>query len=439
MNIGFISLGCSKNQVDTEVMMATLKKAGHKIVNSLERADLVIVNTCGFITPAKEESIEAIIETGELKKTGSLQYLIAAGCLSQRYGRDLLTEIPELDGVFGISSLSSIAGVVERVVQGERVSFMEAPPLIYSEKGPRMLSTPPGSAYLKISEGCNNSCAYCVIPSIRGRLRSRPLEELLDETAQLLKMGVKELVLVAQDTSAYGHDISPRTTLPMLLRELSSIDGLEWIRLMYLHPLYLSDDIIDTIAKESKVLPYLDIPIQHASSRILKQMHRQHDNKHLRMMISKLRARIPNLALRTTVMLGFPGEEQKDFAELYEFVAESQFDWLGAFCFVPEEGSEAALMPEQIEDKIKVERRDKILRLQQKITRQKNLARINSREKVLISSQLSKNLYAGRTYFQAPEVDGLTLVKTESKLAKGSFVDVQLVGVRNYDMIGEYQ
>jgi ribosomal protein S12 methylthiotransferase len=439
VNIGFISLGCSKNRVDTEVMMGALKKAGHKIVNSLERADLVIVNTCGFITPAKEESIEAIIETAELKKKGSLQFLIAAGCLSQRYGRELLLEIPELDGVFGISSLSSIAGVVNRIAQGERVCFTEATPTEYFEKGHRILTTPPGSAYLKISEGCNNSCSYCVIPSIRGKLRSRQINELLNEAAQLLKMGIKELVLVAQDTSAYGHDISPQSALPTLLRELSKLDGLEWIRLMYLHPLYLSDDIIDVVAGESKVLPYLDIPIQHASSKILKLMHRRHDNRHLRMMINKLRTRIPNLTLRTTVMLGFPGEEEKDFAELYEFVAKSQFDWLGAFSFVPEEGSKAALLPNQIEDEIKAERRDKILRLQQKITRQKNLARINSQEKVLISSQLSKNLFVGRTYFQAPEVDGLTLVKTDFKLTKGDFVDVQLVGVRNYDMIGEYQ
>jgi ribosomal protein S12 methylthiotransferase len=439
VNIGFISLGCSKNRVDTEVMMAALKKAGHKIVNSLERADLVIVNTCGFITPAKEESIEAIIETAELKKKGSLQFLVAAGCLSQRYGRELLLEIPELDGVFGISSVSSMAGFVNRIAQGERACFTEAPPTEYSEKGPRILTTPPGSAYLKISEGCNNSCSYCVIPSIRGKLRSREINELLNEAVQLLKMGIKELVLVAQDTSTYGHDISPQPALPILLRELSKLDGLEWIRLMYLHPLYLSDDIIDVVAYENKVLPYLDIPIQHASSKILKLMHRQHDNRHLRTMINKLRARIPNLTLRTTVMLGFPGEEEKDFAELYEFVAESQFDWLGAFSFVPEEGSKAALMPNQIEDEIKVERRDKILRLQQKITRQKNLARVNSREKVLISSQLSKNLFVGRTYFQAPEVDGLTLVKTDFKLTKGDLVDVQLVGVRNYDMIGEYQ
>jgi ribosomal protein S12 methylthiotransferase len=439
VNIGFISLGCSKNRVDTEVMMAALKKAGHRIVNSLERADLVVVNTCGFITPAKEESIEAIIETAELKKKGSLQFLIAAGCLSQRYGRELLLEIPELDGVFGISSVSSIAGVVNRIAQGERVCFTEATPTEYFEKGHRILTTPPGSAYLKISEGCNNSCSYCVIPSIRGKLRSRQINELLNEAAQLLKMGIKELVLVAQDTSAYGHDISPQSALPTLLRELSKLDGLEWIRLMYLHPLYLSDDIIDVVAYENKVLPYLDIPIQHASSKILKLMHRRHDNSHLRTMISKLRARIPNLTLRTTVMLGFPGEEEKDFAELYEFVAESQFDWLGAFSFVPEEGSKAALLPNQIEDEIKAERKDKILRLQQKITRQKNLARINTQEKVLISSQLSKNLFVGRTYFQAPEVDGLTLVKTDFKLTKGDFVDVQLVGVRNYDMIGEYQ
>lgn len=439
MNIGFISLGCSKNRVDTEVMMAALKKEGHRIVDSPDMADLIVINTCGFITPAKEESIDTIIKIAELKKKGNLRFLIAAGCLSQRYKEELLEEMPELDGVFGISSVTSIAKVVERVAGGEKVCFAETPSSAYSEKTLRVLTTPPGSAYLKISEGCNNSCSYCVIPSIRGRLRSRQISELVKEASQLQKKGIKELVLVAQDTTDYGRDLHSKTALPLLLKELTKIDGIEWIRLMYLHPAALSDDIISVIADESKVLPYLDIPIQHASAKILKMMYRRHDNNLLRTMIIKLRDRIPKLALRTTVMLGFPGEEQEDFEELYEFIAENQFDWLGAFCFVQEEGSRAALLPNQIDEEVKEERRDKILRLQRRITRQKNLARINSREKVLISSQLSKNLYVGRAYFQAPEVDGLTLVKTEYKMTKGSLVDVQLVGVRNYDMIGEYQ
>jgi len=437
VNIGFISLGCSKNRVDTEIMMARIKQSGHNIVNSLDRAEVVIINTCGFITDAKEESIDTIIETGKLKKGGILKHIIATGCLTQRYGRELLKEMPELDGVLGISYMNVIDDVLKRVIEGERCLLVGQPPTSFIEKGPRILTTPPGSAYLKITEGCNNRCTYCAIPLIKGPLRSRPVDEVVLEAGELVKQGVKELVLIGQDTAAYGKDFCSDSCLPELLIRLSDIEGLAWIRLMYLHPVHMDDRIIEVISNSTKVVPYLDIPIQHASNKILKRMNRKHDLNHLKNILGKLRASVDGLVLRTTVMVGFPGENEDEFQDLYDFVDETEFDWLGVFAFTPEENTPAASMDFQVPDNIKEDRRDSILKLQSKITRQKNINRINQEQKILISSRISNNLYIGRGYYQAPEVDGITMVKTNSKLVKGEFVDVNLKGVRNYDMIGE--
>ncbi len=438
MNIGFISLGCSKNRVDTEIMMALLNSAEHKIVNSIERADAVIVNTCGFIGEAREESINTILETAELKAGGILKYLVATGCLAQRYGKELFDEMPELDAVVGISYFAVINDILIDLQKGKRILKVGPPPETFIEKGPRILSTPPGSAYLKIVEGCNNRCTYCAIPSIRGNLRSRPLAELVEEAHILAGQGIRELVLIAQDTANYGYDLQGKYLLPQLLEELQDkVDGIDWIRLLYLHPAHINNDIINSIASLDKVIPYLDIPIQHVSSNILKMMNRKHDRNHLETLIEKLKAEIEGLVLRTTVMLGFPGEEEADFEELYHFIEKVEFDWLGAFTFNPEEGTAAADLPHQLEETIKKNRLDTILKLQQKITRKKNIARINNREKILVSGQLSSNLYVGRAYFQAPEVDGLTLIKSNSKLPRGEFTRVRFAGVRNYDMIGE--
>lgn len=437
MNVGFISLGCSKNRVDTEIMMALLSSAGHKIVNSIERADAVIINTCGFIGEAKEESINTILETAELKAGGILKYLVATGCLAQRYGKELFDEMPELDAVVGISSFATINYILTDLQKGERILKVGPPPETFIEKGPRILSTPPGSAYLKIVEGCNNRCSYCAIPSIRGNLRSRPVAELVEEAHHLAGQGIKELVLIAQDTANYGYDLQGKYLLPQLLRELQDKVEVDWIRLLYLHPAHINDDIINSIVSLDKVIPYLDIPIQHVSSKILKMMNRKHDNKHLETLIEKLKAKIEGLVLRTTVMLGFPGEEEVDFEELYHFIEKVEFDWLGAFTFNSEEGTAAANLPHQIEESVKKKRLDTILELQQKITRKKNIVRIDKTEKILVSGQLSSNLYIGRAYFQAPEVDGLTLIKSSSKLPRGEFTQVRFAGVRNYDMIGE--
>jgi len=437
VNIGFISLGCSKNQVDTEIMIAIMKKSGYKIVNGLEKADIIIINTCGFINEAKEEAINTIIETGKMKAAGRLQYLLATGCLVQRYGEELLDEMPELDGIVGISSFTDIDNAVQRIQSGERVAMLAKPSEVFMEKGPRVLTTPAGSAYLKITEGCNNRCSYCAIPLIRGNLRSRPRNEVIQEARELAAGGIRELVVVGQDTAMYGADLVGSGDLPNLLKELVTIDELEWIRLMYLHPAHIDEQIINIVAKENKVLPYLDIPVQHAANNVLKNMNRKHDFELLNYLIKRLREQVNNLVLRTTVMLGFPGESEDDFKLLYDFVGETEFDWLGAFSYAPEEGTTAYTMPEQVPEEVKQQRRDSIMRLQKRITRKKNMSRIDKDEKILISSHLSKNLYVGRGYFQAPEVDGITMVKSESKLVKGSFINVHLKGIRNYDMIGE--
>jgi len=437
VNIGFISLGCSKNQVDTEIMIGIMKKSGYKIVNVLEKADIIVINTCGFINEAKEEAINTIIKTGKLKAEGRLQYLLATGCLAQRYGEELLDEMPELDGIVGISSFTDIDNAVQRIQAGERVALLAKPSEVFMEKGPRVLTTPAGSAYLKITEGCNNRCSYCAIPLIRGNLRSRPRDEVIQEARELVAGGIRELVVVGQDTAMYGADLVGSGDLPNLLKELVTIDELEWIRLMYLHPAHVDEQIIDIVAKENKVLPYLDIPVQHAANNVLKNMNRKHNCDQLNYLMKSLKEKVNNLVLRTTVMLGFPGESEDDFKLLYDFVGETEFDWLGAFSFAPEEGTTAYTMPGQVPEEVKQQRRDSIMRLQKRITRKKNMSRINKDEKILISSHLSKNLYVGRGYFQAPEVDGITMVKSESKLVKGSIVNVHLKGIRNYDMIGE--
>ncbi|MBO8158550.1 30S ribosomal protein S12 methylthiotransferase RimO [Thermosyntropha sp.] len=437
MNIGFISLGCSKNRVDTEIMMAILKRAGYKIVNRIEKAELVIINTCGFINDAKEEAIDTIIEIGHLKEAGIVNYIIATGCLAQRYGKELLEEMPELDAVVGISSFMNIDRIVEMVVKGERLAETPPPPMFFVEKGERILTTPPGSAYLKITEGCNNRCSYCAIPLIRGNLRSKSLDDIAKEASFLVeKEKIKELVLVGQDTAAYGMDLYGKSMLPDVLQILSEIDCLEWIRIMYLHPNHISDEIIEKVALLEKVVPYLDIPIQHFADDVLKRMNRKHNGEHLKKVITRLREAKYNLVLRTTVMVGFPGETEEDFKKLYNFIEETEFDWLGCFAFNPEEGTAAYNMSGQIDDETKQERLSELMKLQKKITRRKNIGRLNKVENILISSQIDKNLYLGRGYFQAPEVDGVTLVRSEKPLSKGEFTKVLLKGVREYDIIG---
>jgi len=419
-------------------MLYRLKRSGHKLVSQPEKADLIIINTCAFIEEARQEAVDRIIETGLLKSRGNLKYLVVAGCMAQRYGSQLLEEMPELDGVLGISHCCEINKIIEDIQCGQRVVACAEPEQQSQAWGGRILTTPPGMAYLRISDGCDNRCSYCAIPEIRGTLRSRTIEDVLQEASQLATQHqVQELVVVAQDTAAYGTDIYGCKSLPRLLDGLQKIEDLSWIRLMYLHPAHLDDAIIDAIASNDKVLPYLDIPVQHASDRILRSMNRKHDSTLLKGLLAKLRSRIDRLVLRTTVMTGFPGESEDDFKRLYDFIAESSFDWVGAFCYNPEEDTAALRMSDQVPQDISRERLDQIMKLQNNITRRKNIARIGSQEQVLVSEKVSNHLYIGRGYYQAPEVDGITVIKSTRALAKGRFVQAVLKAVRNYDMIGE--
>jgi len=437
VKIGFISLGCAKNRVDSEIMMGLLKRHGHSIIDRLEYADIVIINTCGFLTEAKEEAIEQILRTARLKEKGLLRHLIAAGCMSQLHAQELLNEIPELDGVLGISTYLEINQLIEKIASGERVNAVKPAPESFIEQGPRILTTPAGLAYVKISEGCNNRCSYCAIPIIRGQLRSRSLSDIVQEAQGFINQGLKELVIIGQDPASYGIDLGNDADLSELIRALDTIPGDYWIRLMYLHPARLTSGMIKTIATSEHVIPYLDLPVQHISQSILTKMNRHHSEQELRDRLQELKSAVPDLVLRTTVMVGFPGESDNDFQSLCDFVKEYEFDWLGAFAFSPQENTVAMHMDDQVPDEVKAARLDKIKSIQHRITREKNRARLGRTEKILISSRSSANLYLGRSYFQAPEVDGITMVKSDQPLRKGDFVQAHLVGVRNYDMIGE--
>ncbi len=439
LQIGFISLGCSKNQVETEVMMGLLKEAGHTIVSRMEEAELLIINTCGFITSAQEEVIQEILKAAEVKKYGYLKRIIATGCLVQRYGQELLDELPELDGAVGISTFLQIREVVQRVWQGERVRLIAPPPARYIEKGPRELTTPSGYAYLKVSEGCNKRCSYCAIPNIRGTLRSRPVPELVEEARMLARRGCKELVLIGQDTADYGTDLKDGTDMAQLLRALEPIEGVEWLRMLYLHPHSIKPALIEEMKRNPKVVPYLDIPIQHISTPVLKRMRRPETGDEIRALMQNLREAIPGLTLRTTMMVGFPGETGEEFNELYAYTENAAFDWMGSFIFEPQEGTRAFDMPEQVDEAAAQKRQTRLMAVQRRITRQRNKQRIGSVYPVLITGKMDNQLYVGHAAFQAPEVDGVTLVQSQEKLKLGTIVPVIMKAVRDYDMLGEVQ
>lgn len=436
--VGFISLGCPKNQVDTEVMLGLLKQKGYTIVNRAEEADIIVVNTCGFIEAAKQEAINTILEMGQLKQSGPLQYLVASGCLAQRYGRELLQEMPELDAVVGVADFIRIAEVLDHLDTESGLCYVSELPTQFREKGPRVLTTPPGWAYLKIADGCDNRCRYCAIPGIRGRLRSRPLQELVAEAAWLAARGVRELVLVAQDTTVYGQDLYQQRMLPELLREVARVEGIEWLRIMYAHPAHLSEDIIEVMAEEEKVLPYLDLPVQHAADGILKQMGRGYRGEEVTRLLERLRQAIPGLVLRSTLMVGFPGESEEDFRCLRDFVARAQFDWLGVFTYCREEGTPAADWEETVSPELKQMRRDKLMRLQSDISRSLNQARQGERVKVLVETG-EEGYYRGRTYHQAPAVDGFTLLKSDRPLSSGQLIEARLTGAGVYDLLAEVE
>ncbi len=439
--VALTSLGCDKNRVDSEVMLGLLAKDGFRLVAEEAEADIIIVNTCCFIKDALEESIETILEMAEYKKTGRCKGLIVAGCLGQRYEKEFFEELPEVDAVVGTAAYESIAEVADEVLEGarqmKRLEDIDRP-MDGANGCLRLRSTAPYFAYLKISEGCDNHCTYCVIPRLRGRHRSRTLESLVAEAELLAAEGVKELVLVAQDTSIYGRDIYGEPRLHTLLEKLNDIEGLAWIRLLYCYPETLTDETIAAMARCEKVCHYIDMPIQHASDTVLKRMGRRSSQALIREKIAKLRAAMPDIALRTTLIVGFPGETEEEFQDLKDFIAEMKFDRLGVFSYSQEDGTPAARMENQIDDELKEERREELMDMQKSISAALCEQETGTVKEVLIEGRLpEEEIYCGRTRRDAPEIDGLVFVSSEEELYSGDFVQVQIREAGDYDLIGD--
>lgn len=435
--IGMISLGCSKNQIDAEIMLASAAKHGYEITDDVDGADAVIINTCGFIEDAKKEAIENILDMVQLKNEGIIGKIIVTGCLAERYKKDILAEIPEVDAVVGLGSNKDIAEICDKVISGEQLeSFGEKTCLPLNSE--RMLTTPGYFAYIKIAEGCSNHCTYCAIPSIRGEFRSRQPEEILKEAQELAKSGVKELIVVAQDTSRYGEDLFGKSALPALLTSLNKIEGLEWIRVLYCYPERITDDLLNAFCDNEKVLNYFDIPIQHADASVLKRMNRKGDKESLLRLVKKIRAKMPDAVIRTTLITGFPGETDENFEVLSDFVKEAEFDRLGCFAYSQEEGTPAALLPDQIDEDIKKERGEIIMEQQYRIFEKLNEKNIGKIYRTVVEGyDAYTDTYYGRTWRDAPEIDGCVNFTCGYELNEGDFVDVEIMGTNEYDLIGE--
>ncbi|MEY8337215.1 30S ribosomal protein S12 methylthiotransferase RimO [Lachnospiraceae bacterium 62-35] len=439
MKILFVSLGCDKNLVDSEKMLGLLGKKGHTFTNEETEAEAIIINTCCFINDAKEESVNTILEMAEYKKSGLCKALIVTGCMAQRYQEDIMEEIPEVDGVLGTAAWEEISVILERVEQGEnRIQCFRDLTTLPKGDFQRMMTTGGHYAFLKIGEGCDKHCTYCIIPSLRGPYRSIPMEQLLEEAGQLASQGVKELILVAQETTVYGVDLYGEKRLPRLLRELCRIPGIQWIRLLYCYPEEITGELIQVIKEEEKICHYLDMPIQHCSDRILRHMGRRTSQNQLREIISRLRSEIPDIVLRTTLISGFPGETKEDHEELMDFVEDMAFERLGVFAYSPEEDTPAASFEGQLPEEIREERRDAIMELQQDIAFEHCKSMTGVLLEVMIEGKVSDEpVYVGRTYMDAPDVDGLIFVDSEEELISGDFVRVKVTGAYEYDLIGE--
>ena len=438
MNILFISLGCDKNLVDSEVMLGLLDSRGYQIVDDETIADVIVVNTCCFIHDAKEESIQTILEMAEYKKTGRLKALVVTGCLAQRYQQEIIDEIPEVDAVLGTASYDKIAEAIDEALGGHSEMYLEDLDRLPQVSSKRLVTTGGHYAYLKIAEGCDKHCTYCIIPKVRGNFRSVPMEQLLKEAKELAEGGVKELILVAQETTVYGQDIYGEKSLHRLLRELCKIDGIQWIRLLYCYPEEIDANLIQVMNEEPKICHYLDLPIQHASDAILKKMGRRTSKAQLVDTIRTLREEIPDITLRTTLITGFPGETEEQHQELVEFVDEMEFDRLGVFTYSPEENTPAAEMPDQIPEEVKEDRQAELMELQQEIAFDLAEDMIDREVLVMIEGKVAdENAYVGRTYRDAPNVDGLIFINTDEELMSGDFAKVKVTGAMEYDLIGE--
>lgn len=438
MKILFVSLGCDKNLVDSEKMLGMLQEKGYTFTDDEAEADVVVVNTCCFIGDAKEESINTLLQMGELKDSGQVKALIVAGCLAQRYREEIQKEIPQVDAIIGTTAIDEIVAALEEILAGQKQNHYEdinAAPVTETN---RVVTTGGHFAYLKIAEGCDKHCTYCIIPKVRGNYRSVPMESLLKEATELADKGVRELILVAQETTLYGMDLYGKKELPRLLHELAQIPGIYWIRILYCYPEEITDELIDAIAAEPKVCNYLDIPIQHASDNVLKRMGRRTNQAELRAIIGKLRRKIPDICLRTTLISGFPGETQEDFEELYRFVNEMEFDRLGVFPYSQEEDTPAATMEDQVPQEVKEFRRDELMELQQAIAFDKAEDMVGRILTVMIEGKVAdEETYVARTYRDAPNVDGYLFVNTSANLMTGDFVKVLVTDSNEYDLIGE--
>lgn len=439
LKIALESLGCSKNLVDAEIMMGILNKKGYKLTGDFDEADVILVNTCGFIESAKQESIETIIEFANLKEAGNLKLLIVTGCLAQRYSDELKEEIPEIDAIVGTGSYQNIDEILENLQKEKQIVSLNDIEVVYNEDLPRYVSTPEYMAYLKISEGCDKHCTYCIIPKLRGKQKSRKIEDIVVEAKNLAQSGVKELVVIAQDSTMYGSDIYGEARLPQLLEELAKIEGLKWIRIMYSYPESITKELVDVIKRNDNICSYFDMPIQHASNKILKLMNRQTTKEELLDKISMIRTAIPDATLRTTLITGFPGEDEKDFEELVEFVKEVKFDKLGVFPYSREEGTAADKLPNHLEQEVKEERRDVIMMIQQNISEEINQSKIGKTYEVLIEEQIEDNVYVGRTKSDAEEIDSIVYVKSHTDLELGNFVNVKINTALEYDLMGDIQ
>ena len=434
--ISIVTLGCSKNEIDSELMMSILKDNDYTITNYLNEADVIIVNTCGFIDKAKEESIEAIWEMTKYKKEGNCKYLILSGCLAERYSKELLDEISEVDGIIGTGNIKDITSIIENLDKNKgKVKKVGNINEKYLEGVNRISFNP--TEYVRISEGCNNFCTYCIIPKLRGKHRSRAMDDIVNEVEYLANNGVKEIILIGQNTSDYGIDLYGEYCLDKLLDRLNAIDGINWIRILYLYPDNFTDDLIRSIRDNKKVVKYVDIPLQHINDNVLKRMNRRTTKEDIISLISKLRKEIPDIIIRTTFIVGFPGEAEEEFNELLSFVKEIKFDRLGVFTYSREEGTPAYNLPNQVPDKIKELRRNQIMEAQKEISERIMAEKVEKVISVLIEEESENNTYIGRSYMDSPDIDGVVYVNSHTELKLGSFVDVKIVDSLEYDLIGE--
>lgn len=437
LKIALESLGCSKNLVDAEIMMGILNKKGYKLVGDFCEADIIIVNTCGFIESAKQESIDTILDLAEYKTTGNLKILIVTGCLAQRYAEELKAEIPEIDAIVGTGSYQNIDDIINGLKAEKHIVSLNDIEFAYNEELPRYISTPSHMAYLKIGEGCDNHCTYCIIPKLRGKYRSRKMEDIIKEAKDLASRGVKEVVVIAQDTTKYGCDLYGKEMLPELLEELAKIEGLKWIRIMYSYPESITEELVKVIKKYDNICNYFDMPIQHASNRILKLMNRKTTKEDILSKIEMIRKHIPDATVRTTIIVGFPGETEEDFKEVVDFAKEVKFDRLGAFAYSREEDTAADKLPNHLDEEVKIQRRDVLMLEQQQISQELNAKKVGNIYEVLIEEQIESNVYIGRTQWDAEEIDSIVYVKSKNQLNIGNFITVKINNALEYDLMGD--